>query len=157
MFDFDFNLLPGVFKWSCQTKGSHVERSLRIGWVTTGGPWNPASWEPTDDGALGKAPFLQQDIYKKESIDNPVERGVQSKRGWSAVFSQEVKGKPLSRDYSSVYANVKHQKMKVHWGGLVLELSNTSLNNYLAHFRILKVVYKSKIVLVARWTIYVLI
>jgi len=40
--------------------------------------------------------------------------------------------------------------MKVHWGGLVLELSNTSLNNYLAHFRILKVVYKSKIVLVAR-------
>jgi len=118
---------------------------------------DPASWEPTDDGALGKAPVLQQDIYKKESIDNPVERGVQSKRGWSAVFSQEVKGKPLSRDYSSVYANVKHQKMKVHWGGLGPELSNTSLNNYLAHFRILKVVYKSKIVLVASWTIYVLI
>jgi len=94
--------------------------------------------------------FMACLIYKKESIDNPVERGVQSKRGWSAVFSQEVKGKPLSRDYSSVYANVKHQKMKVHWGGLVLELSNTSLNNYLAHFRILKVVYKSKIVLVAR-------
>lgn len=78
------------------------------------------------DGALGKAQVLAEGYFGKNPADSHVEQGAQSKGGGVTAFSQEVKGKPLTRNYSTVYVNVKQQKLKC------------IVKNLLAHFKFKK-------------------